>query len=375
VNVRRQKLQNWIALQAAAVTSAGRDHLISEVRVFPLREPGSRRSYTVVQVRTRSGITGLGECGPITAADVENARTALVGKAATAYQFLSTGTSLDGAINMALIDITAKACSTPVYRLLGGPTRVKARALARLRGENDSELAASLEQTIRNGYKAFQVPLPPLTGRNQGQAFDKAVRARMDVLRKAGGEGIDFVLDGAARLTPGDAGSVAASLERFHLLWFDEPCSVSNLQTVRKISDETVTPLGFGRTVQEASLFQNLLHEGCVDILRPDLSSYGISRIRQTATLAETYYVAVAPNHEGGPVATAAAIHLAASLPNFFIQHVPQPLTDPDRSMRQEIVSQPVETVRDGFLSLPSGSGFGIEVNEAALNRYRETAA
>ena len=121
----------------------------------------------------------------------------------------------------------------------------------------------------------------------------------MDHLRKAGGEDVDFVLDGAGKLTPGDAGSVAASLERFHLLWFDEPCSLSNLQTIRKISDESVTPLGFGRGVQDASAFQDLLRQASVDILRPDLNQYGISRIRQVATLAETYYVAVAPNHEG----------------------------------------------------------------------------
>lgn len=375
MNARRQKLHNWIALQAAAAVGAVRDHPISELRAFRLREPGSGRRYTVVRMRTQSGIAGLGECGPVTAPEIETARSEVMGKPATAYQFLRTGTALDGAINMALIDITARACSAPVYRLLGGPTRVKARALARLRGTNDGELAASLEAGMRDGFRAFQAPLPPLTGRNQGQAFDKAVRARMDGLRKAGGENVDFVLDGAARLTPGDASSVAASLERFHLLWFDEPCSVANLETVRKIAEESVTPLGFGRSVEESSTFQDLLGKGCVDILRPDLASYGISRIRQAAALAETYYVAVAPNHEGGPVGTAAAIHLAASLPNFFIQHVPQPTTDADRRMRQEIVSQPVETVRDGFLSLPSGSGFGIEVSEAALEKYKETAA
>jgi galactonate dehydratase len=377
VNARRLKLHNWIALQAAAAAPANAEHPISEIRTYPVREPSSGRTYTVVRLRTRSGLTGFGECGPVSARDLEKARTMLNGKPATAYQILRTGTPLDAGLNMAMIDITAKACSTPVYRLLGGPTRVKARALTRLEGENDGQLAASLTEQMKNGFKAFQVPLPPLTGtgRNQGQAFDKAVRARMDALRKAGGEGIDFVLDGSSRLTPGDASSVAASLERFHLLWFDEPCSIANVQAVRKISDENVTPLGFGRSVAEPSLFQDLLREGAIDIIRPDLNQYGISRIRQVAALAETYYVAIAPNHNGGPIATAAALHLAASLPNFFIQHVPRAASDGDRRVRSEIVSQPVETVKDGFLNLPAGSGFGIEVNESALEKYKETAA
>jgi galactonate dehydratase len=91
--------------------------------------------------------------------------------------------------------------------------------------------------------------------------------------------------------------------------------------------------------------------------------------------MAETYYVAVAPNHDGGPVATAAALHLAASLPNFFIQHVPWPPDERDRRMRSELVSQPVETVRDGFAALPAGPGLGIQVNEGALDKYKEATA
>src|SRR4029434_4660854 len=145
----------------------------------------------------------------------------------------------------------------------------------------------------------------------------------------------------AATLTAGDAGSVAASLEAFHLLWLNEPCPATNLKTIHKISDETVTPLGFGRDMREASAFQDLLREGVVDVLRPDLHRYGISRIRQIATMAETYYVAVAPHLDGGPIATAAALHLAASLPNFFIQQIPFPKAEEDRRMRAALIFPP----------------------------------
>jgi L-alanine-DL-glutamate epimerase-like enolase superfamily enzyme len=68
-------------------------------------------------------------------------------------------------------------------------------------------------------------------------------------------------------------------------------------------------------------------------------------------------------------------LHLAASLPNFFIQNIPTPIDDPDRSMRSELISKPVETVQDGFAALPAGPGLGIDVNEAALDKYKESAA
>jgi galactonate dehydratase len=189
-------------------------------------------------------------------------------------------------------------------------------------------------------------------------------------LLKQVGDDRDFVLDGHGRLTPSDAASVAATVETSHPLWFDEPCSVSNLEALRKISAEAVTPLGFGRGVADPAVFQTLLREGLVDVVRPDISVYGITGARRIAVMAETYYVAIAPHHDGGPVATAAALHLAASVPNFFIQHVPYPEDAADRAMRAEIVSAGIETPRDGFLELPRGPGLGIDVNEQALEKY-----
>lgn len=374
MNVRRQKLAGRIALQAA-VSAPKDNHEITDLRVWSLREPASGSTYTVLRLRTKSGLIGWGETGRVNTGDIEAARAGLVGRSATAYAVTRTGTALDPAVNSAMLDITAKACSAPVYRLLGGPTRFKARALAALHGETDTELASSLAAGIKAGYRAFEAPLPATAWRNQGQAFDKAVRARMEALRSHAPENVNFVLRAAGTLTAGDAGSVAASLERFHLLWFDEPCPVTNLQTIRKIAGESVTPLGFGRSVTEPSVFQDLLREGLVDILRPDFHTQSISRIRQIAAMAETYYVAVAPRHVGGPIATAAALHLAASLPNFFIQNIPWPFDERDRRIRLELISQPIETVVDGFAALPVKPGLGIEVNESALEKYKEAVA
>jgi galactonate dehydratase len=163
---------------------------------------------------------------------------------------------------------------------------------------------------------------------------------------------------------------VARTVETKHPLWFDEPCSHSNLGAVRKVSNETVVPLGFGEGIGDPGVFQALLREGLIDVVRPEIAIFGINGARRVAALAEPYYVAVAPRHSGGPVGTAAAIHLAASIPNFFIQHVPVPAAEQDRAMRREIVSPAVETNKGGFLELTKSPGLGITVNEGALEKY-----
>src|SRR6185503_10448480 len=128
----------------------------------------------------------------------------------------------------ALLDITGKYSKAPLYQALGGPTRNKARALAPLTGSTDSELTAQMKRARDGGHRAFLVPAPVSAASNQGQAFVQATRARLESLRAEGGPDVDFVLDGGGRLSPGDSASLAAALERFHLLWFDEPCRTSN---------------------------------------------------------------------------------------------------------------------------------------------------
>lgn len=134
---------------------------------------------------------------------------------------------------------------------------------------------------------------------------------------------------------------------------------------------ETVTPVGLGRTIDAPWQIQDLLREDAIDVIRPSISRCGIARIRRMAVIAEVHYIAAAPYHDGGPVATAAALHLAASLPNFYIQQVPFPEAEEDRRMRAEIAGASLEAIREGFFALPTGAGLGITVNEKALEKYR----
>ncbi len=367
---RRARLQSVIAMQAA---SAGNDPLeVRDVRAYPLREPGSGRRYTALKLTARSGMVGWGECGDITRREFDAAKQAVVGTPGSAYEIafrkLAAMPAIRAGIDMAMLDMLGKAAKAPVYQVLGGPTRAKARALAPFEGR------AALERAQAAGFRAFSIPVPAAPFRNQGKSYMNRIVNLAAMMRNAAAPGTDFVLDGRAALTPGDAQSVAAELESMHFLWFDEPSPSLNTGALKKITAETVMPLGLGRSLADAAGFQDLLGSDAVDILRPNLALHGISHCRRIAAIAEVYYVAVAPYHDGGPIATAAALHLAASIPNFFIQQIPQPDAESDREMRKAIAGADVETVRDGFAALPTGPGLGIAVDERALERYKEAA-
>ena len=233
---------------------------------------------------------------------------------------LATTPAMEAAVNGAFLDLLGKWTKTPVYQVLGGPTCFKARVLAQLEGPTEDALAAPLERAVRQGFKAFTVPLPSRDSLWRMQAYLDAVLARVARMRSLAGADLDFVLDAAGTLTPGDAAILATALEKHRLMWFDEPTTVLTKDALARIAEESVMPIGLGRSVTDIAVFQNLLRWGSIDLLRPSLGLNGISKIKRMAAIAETHYVAVAPYHDGGPIATAAGVHLAASLPNFFIQ-------------------------------------------------------
>lgn len=350
---------------------------IADVKGWLLREPVSRRASTLVAVTTTTGLRGWGESAALPLARLPWLKERLAGKAASAIEsvraLLAEAPEAWGAVNTALLDILGQAAGAPVYQALGGPTRHKARALTPLAGGSTQELRVAIEGAWKQGHRAFLVPAPALP-HNPAQRFVHETRQRMVDLRAAAREA-DFVLDGAGLLPPAIAAQLAKALERFHLLWFDEPVGLEQTAAIGNLGRENVTPLGFGRAAGAPGVFQDLLREDAVDIIRPGIETFGISGIRKLAALAETYYVAVAPYHTGGPVATAAALHLAASLPNFFIQQIPRPAADEDRRMRAAIAGDALEQVHDGYAELPTGPGLGIRVNEDAVNQYAEARA
>src|SRR2546426_805917 len=132
--LRRMRLAA-LAQSGAADSPANKPELtIDDLNAHALREPVSRRAYTVLEVRTKGGLTGYGECLAVTPEALALARQSALGRAATSYEVISRSLAvhpgMQAAVVMALLDITGKYAKAPVYQALGGPTRTKARALA-----------------------------------------------------------------------------------------------------------------------------------------------------------------------------------------------------------------------------------------------------
>ena len=340
---------------------------ITALDAFPIREPQSRRAYTLLKISTDTrGATGWGETHSISPASLARARSLLIGQEPSRYDVLTrhfAGDPLSAALNMALLDLAGQEAKAPVFQLLGGPTRFKVRALTALSSPNQRDAL------LAQGHRAFLIPIALPTAITSRPNIVSSIATQFANLRRSSGDNVDFVPDGQALLPSAEASDLAVALEPFHPLWFDRPTRDPNTEVLARITSESTCPLGLGHDFSTIAPVQNLLREGVVDILRLSLNTHGITPLRRAAAIAETYYTAIAPHHTGGPVATAAALHLAASLPNFFIQEIPATPDPEDRRLRDSLVGGPLENPTDGYLKLSTQPGLGITIDESTLRR------
>jgi galactonate dehydratase len=139
---------------------------------------------------------------------------------------------------------------------------------------------------------------------------------------------------------------------------------------LRKVSQGTTIPLAAGERCYTRYGFHKLLDTYAVDVIQPDIcNTGGLFEAKKIAAMAEVYNVRVAPHNYGGTLATAAAVQLAACIPNFMVlEFFPYYATEPNYI---EILENPLEpTVKDGRLPVPTSPGLGVTLSRQPVEPF-----
>jgi galactonate dehydratase len=249
------------------------------------------------------------------------------------------------ALDIALWDIAGKLWSTPIYRLLGGPTRDRIR--------------------VYHTAKAVKVPPHGIYEHSSTPAdIDRMVKAIAAAREKVGPDGT-VMFDAHSAVPPATLIQLAAAVKAYDLLFIEEPAVPGNIEVFKRLREHINIPLAAGE--RDRTIWEHLpyLHERCLDVLQPDAChTGGISQVKKIATLAEAYHVPLAPHCTATFLGIAASLHVVSSIPFFLIhEFYPQ---NAGFNM-PGLTRMPFELDKDGYIGLPPGPGLGVEVDEAKL--------
>src|SRR5688572_21580385 len=346
--------------------------------------------YLFVQIETDSGLTGLGESG--TWGHLEASATAitkfadyLIGKDPRLIEHHWNvmyrtghfrGAAIMGAlsaIDIALWDIKGKHYGVPVYELLGGKTRHKARVYYHVMGNTREKLVQGCIDAKAAGFTAVGHLTPFLDEARDVPYFKthaQKIRDAIDAVRmyrEAVGNEVDLCIEIHRRLTPAEAIVLARGIEQYHPYFYEDPILPDNFDQMAEVAKHIEIPIATGERLHTIYEFQMLLARGAVQYVRPDVCMCGgLTGAKKIAALAEANHVGVVPHNPLGPVSTAACLQLAACIPNFALQEYPLGEDVPPKS---EMVKSILQR-EGGYLRIPDAPGIGIELALDASERH-----
>ena len=143
---------------------------------------------------------------------------------------------------------------------------------------------------------------------------------RIAACREAGGPDLDIIVEIHSLLDANTAAELGKALEPLHIMYFEEPTSPENPSNFRHIKQKCNLPLATGERSYTRWGFRQFFEDRTLNVIQPDLANTGgITETKKICDMAQVYDIGVQIHVCGGPIATAAALQLEATIPNFVI--------------------------------------------------------
>ncbi|EEU38433.1 uncharacterized protein NECHADRAFT_55315 [Fusarium vanettenii 77-13-4] len=350
--------------------------------------------FMFVRIETSDGVVGFGECGiwghiEASATVVTRFAEYLVGKPAACiehhwnvmhrfsyFQGLAINAAISG-IDIALWDIKAKSLGVPIYELLGGACRTKARIYGHIYEKTIEAVLEECKRKMDLGYTAFGHINPFLDEGNDQVYFkthvDKMNNAIDNVrrMRKVVGDKVDLLIELHRRLTPAEAVTFSNAIAEFRPMFVEDPIRPENADAMARVANAISVPIATGERFCTIYEFQALFSRNAVEYARIDVAVCGgITGAKKVAAMAEAHHIQVVPHNPLSPIGLAACLQLAASIPNFTIQEYATGFeagvfTSTTSHLGANIVDH-VPAVVDGFVDIPTGPGLGVNLLDDA---------
>ncbi len=366
---------------------------ITQVEAIHLRLPQVKevadgtQDCLIVRVFTDAGITGLGEvvsCSYVARAVVESPRSAPFRHGLAAIVTGMDASDIDGVqkamihgtawygpggvarqamsgIDMALWDIRGKTSGKPVRKLLCEHAVDAIPAYASILWPEKPEwVGESARGFLEQGYRAVKYGWAPM---GPDADLDEELVA---AAREALGPGVDLMVDAGRAWNAETALSRVDRFQKYNVFWLEEPLHPYDIAGYRTLSEQSAIPIAGGEAMTLVEEYADLLHNGKIHIIQPDLGRVGgLSGGLAIEQLAHGTGARAVPHAFGTGVLLSASAQWAAASS--------RPLTEYTRApspLAQHLARHDM-TFKDGLLHLSDAPGLGVELNDDVVATYR----
>lgn len=373
------------------------------------------RPWSFIKISTDNGFIGWSECsesnGSVLGIEgvVNDLKSILIGKDPRKISLFlsevylktrqSSGSVIQKAIagiENALWDIKAKDLNVPVYELFGGAIRnsiplywshcgtSRARAsklVNKPKISNAEDVKTFCAEILLSGFKTIKTnmvllgdePIVYMPGFNRSfgapelnvsNSLLEKVEEWISLLRESLGNSIDIALDLNYNFKPEGYVKIAKRLEKYNLAWLE--IDSFNPESLAQIKRSISTPVTSCENQLGLREFLPFFQNRSMDNVAIDIIWNGFTESKKIADLANVYEMNIAPHNYNGYLSTFISLQFCSIVPNLKIAEVDLD----DVPWREELFSHHPE-IQDGNFILSNRPGWGVELVEDALKKYK----
>jgi len=277
-------------------------------------------------------------------------------------------------IEFAILDMMGRISGKPAGQLIGELHNPKV-AVYQATEYREKSVKESMELIIRDveEYKAKALKIKVgglMFGTEDMYAAGPPGRTEeiVPLVRKTFGDNMVLYADSNGFYTPDEAIRVGRLLEKYRYEFFEEPVPFDWYEETKEVADSLSIPVAGGE--QEYSLhgFRWLVANDGLQIVQPDTYYFGgMIRSMKVALMANALGKKCTPHMTGGGLGFLYMIHFVSALPNALAYHE-------FKGLQTEIIfkckSSPL-SVDNGFIKVPTGPGFGVEIAPDFINKFQ----
>jgi muconate cycloisomerase len=352
---------------------------------LPLKSPMKMSGITIataenvlVRIEAADGRVGWGEAasaptmtgdtlGGLVAAVRDHLAPMLVGQDAfnrpalmpALHRTLIGNTGAHSAVEMALLDLTGRAGNTRLVDAVAPkPLRTSIKPMWLLGNATPEGDIAEARAKEREGFHLLKLKIgvKPLA---------EEIAATLAV-REALGRKMPLCADANGGLTLANAKRYIERTRAAKLAFVEQPLPHDDLAGLKALAKLRV-PIGIDEGIHSLADVTANARAGAAGVSLKLIKLGGFTAAYEAAKLCRRLRlkINVAAKIAESSIATAAAVHLACVVPN-----VDWGVSLTHFYLAEDIVRQPL-AIRDGAVALPQEPGLGIEVDEAAVERFR----
>ena len=277
------------------------------------------------------------------------------------------------AIDIAAHDLAGRTIGVPVWLMLGGKVRDKVPVTHSIGLLGIEEAVEECKKVVEEGIKTIKIKV----GVDPNRDVEIVERVRAAV-----GEKVDICVDAnCGYATPRDAVRIIRKMEQFNLKYAEQP--VEGIDRIAEVTRVLETPVMADESAWFPRDVLEIFEKKAADIVSIYTTKpgglYGAMEVASVARAAK-FLCNVNGSVETG-VGNLANIHLAAAAIPVTLSCV-VPVSMPAEAQKgnvggiyyiDDLIKRPFELV-DGCVVVPEGPGFGIDVDEEKIEKYRDTS-